>query len=84
MVVADKHWGRDRATLRMRNALRDNVDGALSKRPPVFLLPGLASTQLVAWRHHVCAHALMGDVRVQDHVWLNVGKLLEMATINKT
>ena len=40
VVVADKHWGRDRATLRMRDALRDAVDGASSKRPPGFQCRG--------------------------------------------
>ena len=53
------------------------------KRPPVFLIPGLASTRLVSWKHKSCPQsALLSDVKVLDHVWLNVNLLIQMATID--
>lgn len=80
----DKHWGDDDNTLRMRDRLRKMGTKAdpHSKRPPIFLLPGLASTRLVAWKPKVCRHKLLSDVKVQEYMWLHVGKLVEMATID--
>lgn len=80
--VIDKHWGSDKNILRMRNKLRDsgsgvsrlfqtNSDGGDSntnRRPPVFLMPGLASTRLVAWRYKACSqHPLLSDIKVLDY-----------------
>lgn len=54
-----------------------------NRRPPIFLLPGLASTRLVAWRYQACPHhPLLSDIRVQDHVWLNLNLMLQMSTID--
>jgi len=53
-----------------------------NKRPPVFLMPGLASTRLVSWKPKACPNPLMSDVRVLDYVWMNINILLQMATID--
>ena len=53
------------------------------KRPPVFLLPGLASTRLVSWKHKPCPqNALLSDIKMLDYVWMNMNLLLQMATID--
>ena len=41
-------------------------------RPPIFLMPGLASTRLVSWSDKVCQHPLVSDIKMQDYIWLNV------------
>jgi hypothetical protein len=52
-------------------------------RPPVFLLPGLASTRLVSWKHKPCPQSpLLSDIKMLDHVWLNMNLLIQMATID--
>ena len=73
-VVVDQHWGSDPQILRMRNKLRDSGSGVAglaskkNRRPPVFLLPGLASTRLVAWRFKTCPqHPLLSDIKVLDY-----------------
>lgn len=82
--VVDQHWGSDPQILRMRNKLRDSGSGVAglaqskNRRPPVFLLPGLASTRLVAWRFKTCPqHPLLSDIKVLDYgtfcVFLFVG-----------
>lgn len=46
--IVDKHWGSDESTLKMRDQLRNVGRGSSSfdqKRPPIFLMPGLASTR---------------------------------------
>ena len=49
--VVDKHWGSDENTLKMRDQLRNFGKGSSGsqsfdqKRPPIFLMPGLASTR---------------------------------------
>ncbi len=48
--VVDKHWGSDENTLKMRDTLRNGGKGTSAsffekKRPPIFLMPGLASTR---------------------------------------
>ena len=53
-----------------------------NRRPPIFLLPGLASTRLVAWRFKSCAHRLHSDIKVQDYVWLNINLVMQMTTID--
>ncbi|GKY94356.1 hypothetical protein MPSEU_000401400 [Mayamaea pseudoterrestris] len=54
-----------------------------NKRPPIFLLPGLASTRLVAWRFKACPqHPLLSDIKVQDYVWLNINLVLQMSSIS--
>ena len=82
----DKHWGHDENILRMRDTLRDmgTKKDPNTKRPPIFLIPGLASTRLVAWKSKSCRHKLLSDVKVQEYMWLHVGKLVEMATIDST
>lgn len=53
------------------------------RRPPVFLLPGLASTRLVSWKHKPCPQsALLSDIKMLDNVWLNMNLLIQMATID--
>ena len=53
------------------------------KRPPIFLLPGLASTRLVSWKHKPCPqNALLSDIKMLDYVWLNMNLLIQMATID--
>jgi len=90
--VVDRHWGSDPAILRMRDKLRQSGSG-LSKqhgqqhnnnhRPPIFLMPGLASTRLVAWRFKSCPHhPLLTDIKIQDNVWLNVALVVQMGTID--
>ncbi len=52
-------------------------------RPPVFLMPGLASTRLVSWKHKPCPqNPLLSDIKMLDYVWLNMNLLLQMATID--
>ena len=77
-VVVDKHWGSDPKIVEMRDALR--LGG--NKRPPIFLIPGLASTRLVSWSHKTCEHPLLSDIRVQDNVWLNMNLVVQMGTID--
>lgn len=82
--IVDKHWGYDQKTLRMRDTLREmgmNFSGKGMKRPPIFLMPGLASTRLVSWKHKTCSSKIVSDIKVLDQVWLNIGKLLELGTI---
>ena len=76
----DKHWGSDDKILKMRDRLRRS--GA--KRPPVFLMPGLAATRLVSWKHTNCKQIsnLLSDIKMQDYVWLNINMLIQMATID--
>ena len=79
-VKVDKHWGSDPKVLRMRDALREK--GLKGQRPPIFLLPGLASTRLVAWRHKLCNNPLQSDIKAQDNVWLNLHFILQMSTMD--
>ena len=52
-------------------------------RPPVFLLPGLASTRLVSWKHKPCPQSpLLSGIKMLDYVWLNMNFLIQMATID--
>jgi len=83
----DKHWGSDINVLKMRDRLRGrrgkywdsleeptNSTSAKRKRPPrppVILLPGLASTRLTAWKHKICSNPLISDIKMLDNVWLN-------------
>jgi len=53
-----------------------------NRRPPIFLMPGLASTRLVAWRFKKCLGAFSSDIKVQDNVWLNINLILQMGTLN--
>lgn len=49
--IVDKHWGSDENTLKMRDQLRNAGKASTGsqsfdqKRPPIFLMPGLASTR---------------------------------------
>lgn len=46
-IRVDKHWGKDPDVLRMRDLLLNrSLDSLNDSRPPIFLLPGLASTRL--------------------------------------
>lgn len=94
--TVDKHWGSDPHILEMREQLRkagfgmnsqlhqeDDRGNTKARRPPIFLMPGLASTRLVAWRFKKCAHhPLLSDIKVQDYVWLNINLVLQMATVS--
>jgi len=68
---------------------KDESDGERKKdphhnrRPPIFLMPGLASTRLVSWKYKSCSNPLLSDVNVQDYVWMNINMLLQMATIDE-
>eukprot|EP00557_Chaetoceros_sp_GSL56_P011962 CAMPEP_0176476432 /NCGR_PEP_ID=MMETSP0200_2-20121128/47_1 /TAXON_ID=947934 /ORGANISM="Chaetoceros sp., Strain GSL56" /LENGTH=966 /DNA_ID=CAMNT_0017872097 /DNA_START=322 /DNA_END=3221 /DNA_ORIENTATION=- len=92
-VTVDKHWGTDETILKMRDKLRNMGRGKgtgtatasnphENKRPPIFLMPGLASTRLVSWKYKVCSNPLLSDVKVQDYVWMNLNMLLQMATLD--
>ena len=50
-----------------------------SKRPPIFIIPGLISSRLIAWKKKVCRGP---DINIQDVVWLNLQKMLETATFD--
>lgn len=67
-----------------RNKATSKPDNKQSqRRPPVFLLPGLASTRLVSWKHKPCPQsALLSDIKMLDYVWLNMNLLIQMATID--
>jgi len=98
-AIIDKHWGSDETILKMRDKLRNAGNGVCYKsedgngekkkdphhnrRPPIFLIPGLASTRLVSWKFKSCSNALLSDVKVQDYVWMNINMLLQMATIDE-
>jgi len=97
--VVDKHWGSDETILKMRDELRNAGNGAsvhnesdgerkkdphYNRRPPIFLMPGLAATRLVSWKYKSCSNLLVSDVNVQDYVWMNMNMLLQMATIDET
>ena len=76
--TVDKHWGSDPTVLQMRQTLSQG-----QQRPPIFLLPGLASTRLVAWKFKSCPmHPLLSDIKVQDYVWLNINLLFQMGTLD--
>lgn len=86
-VKTDKHWGSDPTILKMRDKLRGTTTTSTTNttstiHPPIFLLPGLASTRLVAWRYKSCPASLspllpvVHDIKVQDVVWLNLQLLL--------
>jgi hypothetical protein len=88
-ITVDKHWGTDETILKMRDKLRNMGRGKgtasnphENKRPPIFLMPGLASTRLVSWKYKVCSNPLLSDVKVQDYVWMNINMLLQMATLD--
>jgi len=79
----DQHWGSDPSVLDMRDQLRKQARQPLNDtRPPIFLLPGLASTRLVAWKFKKCRGVLGSDIRVQDNVWLNINLIIQMGTVN--
>jgi hypothetical protein len=79
----DKHWGHNPKILKMRDQLRAQSEQSLNdSRPPIFLLPGLASTRLVAWRFKRCLGALSSDIKVQDNVWLNINLVIRMGSID--
>lgn len=84
-TVVDKHWGKDPSLLAMRDQLRKQARQPLNDtRPPIFLMPGLASTRLVAWKFKKCKNNLLlgSDIKVQDNVWLNINLILQMGTVN--
>jgi Lecithin:cholesterol acyltransferase len=96
-IEVDKHWGSDRRILSMRDKLRKLGSGTYDDkdshehpfdsnvRPPIFLMPGLAATRLVAWKHKTCPHSpLLSDIKFHDYVWLNMKLLVQMGTIAGT
>ena len=82
--VVDKHWGSDPALLAMRDQLRMQAlqQPMNDRRPPIFLLPGLASTRLVAWKFKKCTGMFRSDIKVRDNVWLNINLIIQMGTVN--
>ena len=98
-VDVDKHWGSDKRILAMRDKLRKLGSGMYDDkgehqqthpfdsnvRPPVFLMPGLASTRLVAWKHKDCPYSLLqSPIKFHDYVWLNMKLLVQMGAIDGT
>lgn len=85
-TTVDKHWGGDPKIALMRETLQQmgagNATSKGNKRPPIFLIPGLASTRLVAWKYKRCAGNFMTDIKVQDYVWLNLNLIIQMGTLN--
>ncbi|KAG7336879.1 lecithin:cholesterol acyltransferase [Nitzschia inconspicua] len=82
-VRVDKHWGKDPSVLQMRDLLLNrSLDSLNDSRPPIFLLPGLASTRLVAWRIKKCASAISKEIKVQENVWLNMNLVIRMGTMD--
>jgi hypothetical protein len=82
-IRVDKHWGNDTAILNMRDQLlNQSLDSLNDSRPPIFLLPGLASTRLVAWRVKKCASAFSKEIKVQENVWLNMNLVIRMGTMD--
>lgn len=80
-IKRDKHWGHDPKTLSMRDQLRHQSKHSITdSRPPIFLLPGLASTRLIAWKFKKCTGAFPSDIKVQDNVWLNINLVIKMGT----
>lgn len=81
----DKHWGSDKNVLNLRKQLLAAGSGGSTdgphRRPPIFLMPGLASTRLVAWRFKACP-ALLSDIKVQDYVWLNINLVIQMSAFD--
>ena len=66
-----------------RTKSTSNANKQSHRRPPVFLIPGLASTRLVSWKHKPCPQsALLSDIKMLDYVWLNMNMLIQMATID--
>lgn len=55
------------------NSLANSSTG--TPRPPIFLLPGIASSRLVNWREKRCRRG--SPIKARDVVWVNVGKLIE-------
>mmetsp|Transcript_25978 Transcript_25978/g.60989 ORF Transcript_25978/g.60989 Transcript_25978/m.60989 type:complete len:1005 (+) Transcript_25978:242-3256(+) len=77
----DKHWGDNPRVISMRDNLRERSKHSITdSRPPIFLIPGLASTRLVAWKVKKCSGALSSDIKMQDNVWLNINLVIRMGT----
>jgi hypothetical protein len=56
-----------------------------NKRPPIFLIPGLASTRLIAWKYKSCPqHPLVSDIKVLDIAWLNLNFVFQMGTFDSS
>ena len=56
-----------------------------NKRPPIFLLPGLASTRLISWKFKKCPqHPLLSDIKVLDIAWLNINLVFQMGTFESS
>jgi hypothetical protein len=66
--------------LDVRNLLQSFEDHN-SPRPPVILLPGLVGSRMLAWKRKPCRGA---DIEIQDILWLNLQKLFETLTYDKT
>lgn len=81
--TVDRHWGTDPKILSMRKQLYEQAKDPLTdSRPPIFLLPGLASTRLIAWKLKKCMGAFSRNIKVQDNVWLNINLVIQMGTVN--
>lgn len=63
--------------------LSNNNDPHSNKRPPVFLLPGLASTRLVSWKTKICSNPLLSPIKALEYVWMNINLLIQ-ATIDSS
>ena len=64
---------------RLAEMLR-NRDEADSPHPLIFILPGLMSSRLVAWKHKRCKGA---DINIGDIMWLDLFKVFETMTFDK-
>ena len=86
LKMRDRLRGSTNTKTNHRNTAADgsnNNNKEKNLRPPVFLLPGLASTRLVSWKHKPCPQSpLLSDIKMLDHVWLNMNLLIQMATID--
>jgi hypothetical protein len=63
---------------KISNTLREGTSHR--KKPPIVLLPGLASSRMVAWKKKKCLGA---DIEIQSIVWLNLKKLMETMLYEK-
>lgn len=67
------------------NQKKKTTTSLKNKRPPVFLLPGLASTRLISWKFKGCPqHPLLSDIKVLDIAWLNINLIFQMGTFESS
>ena len=88
-------WAIDTATLRLHshNEVKFNITRAMrqsylrsiilgrTKKWPIFLLPGLMSSRMVAWQHRECVGY---DIDPMDQIWISVEKIMQMKITDST